>query len=139
MLPTRWLIALSALTTCASIVQAQTAAPDRADVKAEARAAVKNGTTVNGERDDSPPPRRSASTRSRGQVKAEARRATRSGDTARGESTYKGPDTTANASSGKSRADVKNEAKATAKAGDDPGRGESSYGGPPKSASAARK
>ena len=137
--PLRLLIALSALAALAGPVVAQPAsAPMRADVAADARAAVQSGSTAEGELVDSrASPRRATSDRSRSEVKREAKAAVKSGDTLRGEAIYRGPDKAEAGASGRSRAQVKQEARATVGRSDATLREAASYGGPEKAGSAA--
>lgn len=136
----RYLLVFLALAAGTGVAAAQsTVAPTRSDVKAEARAAVKSGTTAEGElKDNAASSPQGVSQKPRGQVKSEARVANRSSDTAKGES-YRGPERAARTSAmgGKSRDEVKGEAKAAVRQSTAPNNGENSYGGPEKAASGA--
>src|SRR5689334_4444777 len=102
MLPIRpfCMTVLCALAVCAGGAFAQSAAPARADVKAEARAAVRAGTTAEGELKDSAASAPGVSQKSRRQVKDEAKAAVRRGDAAEGEARYRGPERIASGASG---------------------------------------
>lgn len=131
---------LSALMAIGGQAAAQTAsAPTRGDIAAEARAAVRRGTTADGEIVGSAASSsRAASDRSRGEVKGEAKAAVTGGGTLRGEAGYRGPQKATADASGRSRAQVRQEARATARQGDATVREAASYGGPAKAKGADR-
>ena len=83
----RSLVALAVVAAFASAASAQPVPATRADVKAEARAANKAGTTAEGEKapDYKGPAATTGSTASRTDVKADARAANKAGTTAEGE------------------------------------------------------
>lgn len=116
MIHARSLIALVATAAFASIASAQSPAPTRADVKADAKTAVKTGQTAEGELPKgaaSVPKSDIVSTKSRPEVKDEAKAAVKSGDVVKGEgdASYTGSPgssrVTKGGASGKSRAEVK--------------------------------
>ena len=111
----RSLIALAVLAASTSLAFAQPAAsPSRADVKADARAAVKAGTTDEGDLSVKGPGRvtktEGMSGTSRTQVQADAKQAAKAGTTAegdRGGPAYSGRDRAEKAQSTATRAEVK--------------------------------
>ena len=107
----RSLIALAVMTSLASVASAQESAPaNRADVKADAKTAVKSGATAEGELPGAKSAGSTAaqSNTSREAVKSEAAAAAKSGQTAKGNATtYSGPEKPSQSSSTKSRAEVK--------------------------------
>ena len=108
----RSLTALAVLAAFTSVAAAQTTMPaTKADVKADARAAVKSGKTAEGEiKDGSASAPSGMSDKSRADVKSEARAAVKSGTTAEGEkggTTYSGPDKGTKTTSTAARSDVK--------------------------------
>ena len=123
----RTLIALAAMAGFASIASAQpTAAPMRADVKADAKMANKAGETAKGELPEgsaSKPKAATTSTKNRVDVKSEAAAAEKSGTTAKGTGpgSYSGPEKAATGNrSGTTRDEVKADramSKASAPAG----------------------
>ena len=118
----RTLIALATMAGFASVASAQsTAAPmradvNKADVKADAKTAVKTGETEKGELPKgtaSKPMPATASTKAKADVKAEAAAAEKSGTTAKGTgpNSYSGPEKAATGnSSGTTRDEVKADA-----------------------------
>jgi hypothetical protein len=111
----RSLIALAVVAAFTSVASAQTTTPPaRADVKADAKAAVKSGKTAEGElKDGSASAPTGMSDKSRTDVKSEANAAVKSGATAEGEkggTSYSGPDKGVRTTSTASRTDVKGKA-----------------------------
>ncbi len=120
----RSLIALAVLAASATLAVAQSVPANRADVKADAKAAVKAGTTDEGNLTTKGPGRVTkaeiTSDKSRSEVKSDAKAAVKAGTTAEGEKggpAYGERDKNKPITSTESRSDVKQEAKAAVKAG----------------------
>ena len=115
MTPIRTLVALAAMSAFASVASAQSTMPSRADVKADAKVAVKTGETAKGELPEgaaSKPKANTVSTKARSDVKSEAQAAEKSGQTARGTgpNSYSGPEKSATGNrSGTTREEVKSD------------------------------
>ena len=105
----RSLIALAVLAAFTSVASAQPS-PMKADVKADAKAAVKTGKTAEGEIKDGSASAPAGMSKARTDVKSEAKAAVKGATTAEGEkggAAYGGSDKGAKITSTASRADVK--------------------------------